>query len=75
MGKAVLRLPPKQKYLLYFKYLLEMNDKDIAEILNISPDSVRQYLTRARRETKKLIDKEMNLDAEEQPGTNTEKAL
>lgn len=75
MGKAVLRLPPKHKYLLYFKYILEMNDKDIADVLNISPDSVRQYLTRARRAAKKLIDKEMNIHAEQQSGTNTEKAL
>lgn len=75
LGKAVLKLPAKQKYLLYFKYTLEMNDKDIAEILNIAPNSVRQYLTRARRETKKLIDKEMSMHAEQQSGTNKEKAL
>lgn len=75
MGKAVLRLPAKHKYLLYFKYMLEMNDKDIAGVLNIAPNSVRQYLTRARREAKKLIDKEMNIHAEQQSRTNTEKAL
>ncbi|WP_046499232.1 RNA polymerase sigma factor, partial [Syntrophomonas zehnderi] len=45
MGKAVLKLPAKHKYLLYLKYMLGMNDKDIAEILNIAPNSVRQYLT------------------------------
>ncbi len=73
--KAILRLPAKHKYLLYFKYMLEMNDKDIAGVLNIAPNSVRQYLTRARREAKKLIDKEMNIHAEQQSGTNTEKAL
>lgn len=75
MGKAVLKLPAKHKYLLYLKYMLGMNDKDIAEILNIAPNSVRQYLTRARRETKKLIDKEMNVHAEQQSGTDKEKAL
>jgi RNA polymerase sigma-70 factor (ECF subfamily) len=75
LGKAVLKLPAKHKYLLYFKYMLDMNDKNIAEILNIAPNSVRQYLTRARREAKKLIDKEMNTHAEQQSGTNTKKAL
>ncbi len=75
LEKAVLKLPAKHKYLLYFKYILEMNDRNIAEILNIAPNSVRQYLTRARREAKKLIDKEMNTHAEQQSGTNTKKAL
>lgn len=75
MGKAVLMLPPKHKYLLYFKYMLEMNDKDIAGVLNIDPNSVRQYLTRARREARKLLNKEMDLHAEQKIGTNTEKAL
>jgi len=56
--EAVLRLPQNQKDLLYFKYMLEMNDNEISEILGIAPDSVRQYLTRARRNVKKLIEKE-----------------
>ncbi len=48
----------KEKDLLYFKYILEMKDNDIAEILGIAPNSVRQYLTRARRNAKKLMEKE-----------------
>jgi len=56
--ETVLRLPQNQKDLLYFKYMLEMNDNEISEILGIAPDSVRQYLTRARRNVKKLIEKE-----------------
>lgn len=69
LGNVILKLPEKLKELLYFKYILEMNDREIAEILKIAPDSVRQYLTRARREAKKLLkkdlmDKEMNQRAE-----------
>jgi len=64
MVNAVLRLPEKQKDLLYFKYLLGMTDPEIAEIFGIAPGSVRQYLTRARRETQKLMDKEMSRRAE-----------
>jgi len=64
MDNAILRLPEKQKALLYFKYILEMHDREIAEILKIDPNSVRQYLTRARREAKKLMDKEVNQHAE-----------
>lgn len=58
LSKAIMKLPQSQKDLLYFKYILEMSDKEIAEILRIAPNSVRQYLTRARREAKKLIEKE-----------------
>lgn len=64
MGNIILKLPEKHKDLLYFKYILEMNDRDIAEILKIAPNSVRQYLTRARRKVKELMDKEMNKHAE-----------
>jgi len=63
-GNAILRLPDKQKDLLYFKYILEISDAEIAEIFGITPGSVRQYLTRARREAKDLINKEMNKYAE-----------
>ena len=56
---TILRLPEKDKDLLYFKYVLELHDADIAKILNISPTSVRQYLTRARRAAKKLINEEV----------------
>ena len=56
---TILRLPEKDKDLLYLKYVLELHDADIAKILNISPTSVRQYLTRARRAAKKLINEEV----------------
>lgn len=52
---AVFRLPEKQRDLLYFKYMLELSDAEIAKLLNISTPSVRQYLTRARRATRALM--------------------
>jgi RNA polymerase sigma-70 factor (ECF subfamily) len=55
----ILKLPEKHKDLLYFKYILELHDGEIADILNIAPDSVRQYLTRARRAAKALLHKEL----------------
>jgi RNA polymerase sigma-70 factor (ECF subfamily) len=64
LGNAILKLPEKYKDLLCFKYILQMHDKEIAGILKIAPDIVRQYLTRARREAKNLLDKEMNQRAE-----------
>jgi len=60
---AICRLPQPQKDLLYYKYILEMSDEKIAEILEIAPNSVRQYLTRARRSAKKIIETEASSDA------------
>jgi len=64
LKKAILLLPQKQKDLLYFKYLLEMKDSEIAEMLGIAPDSVREYLTRARRNAKHLMEIEMSSNGE-----------
>lgn len=64
MWSAILQLPEKQRDLLYFKYILEMDDAAIAQILMITPASVRQYLTRARREAKQLMKEEVNTHAE-----------
>jgi len=59
LWRTILRLPEKDRGLLYFKYVMELHDVDIAELLNITPASVRQYLTRARRAAKKLIEEEV----------------
>ena len=56
LSDAVLRLPEREKDILYFKYILEKTDSEIAEDLSISPGSVREYLTRARRAAKKLME-------------------
>lgn len=64
LSDAISRLPQEQKDLLYFKYMLEMSDQDIAEILGIAPNSVRQYLTRARRNARKLMEGRMRDYAE-----------
>lgn len=63
IGKAISRLPEKEKNLLYFKYILKMDNEQLGQILGIAPASVRQYLTRSRRNARRLIDKEMNKDA------------
>ncbi|MGF7144486.1 RNA polymerase sigma-70 factor (ECF subfamily) [Anaerotaenia torta] len=60
---AISQLPQNQKDLLYYKYMLAMSDREIAGIFGISSDSVRQYLTRARRNAKKLMEKEQGTDA------------
>lgn len=60
LNNTISNLPQKQKDLLYFKYILEMSDEEIAEVFRIAPNSVRQYLTRARRNAKKLMEKEIS---------------
>ena len=43
------------KILLQMKYVDDMDDKAIARTLNIGQDSVRAYLSRARRQLLKII--------------------
>lgn len=64
MRDAILKLPEKEKELLYFKYILEMDNSELAEILGIALASVRQYLTRARRKAQELRNKEVGKNAE-----------
>lgn len=47
--EAFTLLPERMKDILRYKYLLEMSDSEIAETLGIKKNSVREYLTRARR--------------------------
>ena len=49
IAKCIKQLPQIYQDLLDFKYFLEMSDREIGETLGISKNSVRQYLTRARR--------------------------
>lgn len=55
MYTAIQSLPDKYRDILYFKYILEMGDTGIAEIFKVTPASVRQYLTRARREARQSM--------------------
>ena len=43
--------------MLNFKYLLELSDREIGDSLGISKNSVRQYLTRARRKALEIYNK------------------
>lgn len=54
MTEAFLQLPEQLQSILEYKYLLGMSDAEIAKLLGIRKNSVRQYLTRARRATYQL---------------------
>ena len=44
-----LSIPEKLQNVLEYKYVLDLPDEDIAGLIGVSKNSVRQYLTRARR--------------------------
>lgn len=56
--QTVLKLPEKQKHLLYCKYFLRMSDIEIAKAVGLSPNSVPQYMKRARNAAKHLVEKD-----------------
>ena len=47
----------RSRLILDMKYQLERSNEEIAEVLNVSPDSVRTLLCRARNELKKVLGK------------------
>lgn len=52
------QLPNHEREILTCKYVLDMKDNEIAKRMGIQPQSVRQYLTRARRHAAELLTKE-----------------
>lgn len=55
--KCLSELPEKYLILLKGKYVLSLDDRELAEIIGCKPSSVRMYLTRARRSAIELITK------------------
>ena len=53
--EAFSKLPESLKDVLRYKYLLELNDGEIAKALGVSKATVRVYLMRARRAVLKLV--------------------
>lgn len=51
MEQVLLQLSERDRSLLYYKYNMEMKDREIAALLNIPANHVRQYIARARHRT------------------------
>jgi RNA polymerase sigma-70 factor (ECF subfamily) len=60
LGKAINQLSERDRDLLYYKYNLELRDKEIANIIGLPANNIREYLTRARRRALKILTKEEN---------------
>lgn len=61
LQKALERLKPRDRDLLVMKYFEQLDDEAIAQQLGISKNSVRYYLTMARRALKAELKKEADL--------------
>jgi RNA polymerase sigma-70 factor (ECF subfamily) len=57
LGRVMKLLPERERDLLYLKYGLQYDDEVIGNLMGIKKDSVRQYLTRARRQAKEYFTK------------------
>ena len=55
LRKSVSMLPSRERILLQMKYMDDMDDKAIARTLNIGQDSVRAYLSRARKHLLQIV--------------------
>jgi len=65
MKRAIQRLPENYRDVLSLKYTLHMSDADIAKMLGIKKDSVRQYLGRARKKALSLLQNEEEQDGKQ----------
>lgn len=55
LGEAIRQLSERDRNLLFYKYYLELTDKEIAKLMNIPVNNIREYLVRARRRALKSI--------------------
>lgn len=55
LRKSIARLHARERILLQMKYVDEKDDKEIAATLNIGRDSVRAYLSRARKQLQQIV--------------------
>ena len=53
-------LKPRDQALLNMKYILEYENHEIAEVLDVKPDSIRMLLTRARQNLSSGLSVAMN---------------
>ena len=63
IAAALDKLPERERHLLRWKYFEEYTDEEIAALLGIGKDSVRAYLTKARRHMRALLERQGIHDA------------
>lgn len=58
LARALAKLPERERQALYMKYSAEWTDAEIAQALNVRPDSVRVILSRARQHARAILESE-----------------
>lgn len=53
--KAIYALPDRERLAMRLKFEMDMSDKEISEAMEISPDSVRRYINRAREHLRQMV--------------------
>lgn len=53
--KAICQLPAKERQVIWMKYAMELSDDEIAEKTDLSVNSIRKYISRARERIKAII--------------------
>lgn len=53
--RAIHALPEKERQIMQMKYLMQMDNEEIARSVDLSLDSVRVYISRARKHIKELL--------------------
>lgn len=56
--KIILKLPPNYSEILILKYLHDMSNRDISDLLGITESNVRKRIERAKSALEKLLEKE-----------------
>lgn len=56
LKQVIGKLPLRDRTLLEMKYILEQSDAEIARVIQVKPNGVRNLLTRARRKLANLLD-------------------
>ena len=56
MRRALARLPKRQRQVLVLRYYLDLREAEIAEVLSISPGSVKAYASRGLDAIEAAID-------------------
>lgn len=62
LRQAIVKLSENEQLLLTMKYVDEADDSDIARLLGIGKDSVRVYLSRARKHLQRIIVEDEKID-------------
>lgn len=65
LGELMCKLSKRDRDLLYNKYIFELSNKEISELMDIPINNIRQYLVRARKRALRLLSSENGINKSE----------